>query len=89
MGQIKNLGDKWVQVGDKAIDLRAFKDIVKGSFGLFEDPEGHQFFIEVTESQLVDGEERKYMIQRYKEHQIDDWEEDFQAIIESLDSAVQ
>lgn len=89
MGKIKVINGGFIQLGDRLENLRQFKSIKKGEFGMDEHEEGAVCGIEVTplnpsKGDIERGVDGTFFIATYKQEEINEFQEDFNAIIEAF-----
>ena len=90
MSKIKAIGNGFVQIGEALINLKAYKNIAKGTFGIGEDPDGKSAFgitltpLTPTQENIENGVDGTFFITTYTFEESDDFEADFELIITAL-----
>jgi hypothetical protein len=85
MGKIKIISGGFIQLGESLENLRQFKSIKKGTFGMDEHEGGAVCGIEVTplhpsKEDIEKGVDGRYFIATYNQEEMGEFDEDFNAI---------
>lgn len=89
MGKIKVIAGGFIQLGEALENLRQFKSIKKGTFGMDEHEDGAVCGIEVTplhpsKKDIENGVDGTYFIATYKQEEMHEFDEDFNALKTAL-----
>jgi hypothetical protein len=90
MAKIKLIGKGFIQFEDTLINLLAYKEIDKYTFGLDEDPEGNSAYgitftpLTPTEDDVKNGVDGTFFLTEYTEEEKEEFEADFETILSAL-----